>query len=341
MVFFSYIGFDGVTVLAEEVKNPTRDIPLGIIISLLVTTVMYIASAAVLTGMAPWFEIEVDSPLPSTFDAADAPKWATSVLGCATAISSAQLVLVGLFAQPRIFFRMARDGLLARWFGNLHEKTRSPLFGTLFSGIGAGVLALIMDLDELAAMISIGTLMAFSTVCAGVVTLRYRPVVEPDRLPTIEEDPAQQPLTLDNYVASSPLITKRAPAPTNRANWWLLVYVVFCLALALCLRHREFIHEAVLVIVGLLCVVPPVMIFRLPQAPPPATPLQFMCPLVPWLPCLGIFVNIYLLASQEPASYVRVAVWTALGMANYFLYGISHSALNNKNDKTSSVSDAS
>jgi len=325
MVFFSYIGFDGVTVLAEEVKNPTRDIPLGIIISLGVTTLMYIATAVVLTGMVPWFTIEVDSPLPSTFDAVG-PRWSTSVLGCATAISSAQLVLVGLFAQPRIFFRMARDGLLAQFFGRLNERTKSPILGTLFAGIGAGLLALVMELDDLANMISIGTLMAFSTVCAGVVTLRYRPT--PPEPPPSTEEWAQAPLPMAPLAASSPLIPKRHQP--NKAVWWLFAYLLVCLAMAICLRHREMIHEAILVGLGLLCLVPPWMISRLPEAPAPSPPLKFTCPLVPWLPCLGIFVNMYLLASQEPASYIRVSVWTALGMANYFFYGISHSVLNEK-----------
>lgn len=317
-VFFSYIGFDGVTVLAEEVKNPTRDIPLGIIISLAVTTVMYIATAVVLTGMVPWYTMDVDSPLPSTFDAVG-PKWSTLILGCATAISSAQLVLVGLFAQPRIFFRMARDGLLASPFGKLHRG--SPMFGTIFAGIGAGVLALVMELDELADMISIGTLMAFSTVCVGVVALRYQP------RPQVAEQ-IQDVASDEDDVA--PLIASSRPEPRNPTVIWLLLFGALCLALSLCLRHRSLMHISVPIVLALLCLVPPVMISRLPVAESTGPPLNFMCPLVPWLPCLGIFVNMYLLASQEAASYIRVVVWTALGMANYFLYGMWHSTLNKK-----------
>jgi APA family basic amino acid/polyamine antiporter len=263
--------------------------------------------------------MEVDSPLPSTFDAV-APKWSTSVLGCATAISSAQLVLVGLFAQPRIFFRMARDGLLASPFGKLHNG--SPLFGTVFAGVGAGLLSLVMELDDLAAMISIGTLMAFSTVCAGVVTLRYQP--EPELMEEVTDDSVVSPL-LGVAVSNTLLPPARK---RNHAVWWLVLYTVFCLALGLCLRHRDILHVAVPIFLAILCLVPPVMISRLPQPTATGPPLNFMCPLVPWLPCLGIFVNVYLLASQEPASYIRVAVWTTLGMANYFFYGISHSILN-------------
>lgn len=317
IVFFSYIGFDGVTVLAEEVKNPTRDIPLGIIISLTVTTLMYLGTAVVLTGMVPWFTMNEESPLPSTFDAVG-PKWSTAVLGCATAISSAQLVLVGLFAQPRIFYRMARDGLLGSWFGKLHHG--SPIFGTVFAGVAAGLLSLVMNLEDLSNMISIGTLMAFSTVCAGVVTLRY------------QFEPQLRRIPIDDL--GSPLLgvvqeeEENIPTRRNPAVWWLLLYTAFCLGLGLCIRHREHLHFTVLISMAILCLVPPTMISRLPQPSPTGPPLNFMCPLVPWLPCLGIFVNVYLMASLDSSSYIRVAVWTGIGMANYFLYGISHSVLN-------------
>jgi len=295
---------------------------------LTVTTIMYIGTAVVLTGMVPWFLMAVDSPLPSTFDAVG-PKWSTSVLGCATAISSAQLVLVGLFAQPRIFFRMARDGLLASWFGNL--RNGSPIFGTVFAGVGAGLLSLVMELDDLAAMISIGTLMAFSTVCAGVVTLRYQP--EPQLLDIGERTPDDDAVAPLLGVSSSRSVEFR---PRNPAVLWLLIYAVVCLGLGLALRHRDKLHVAVPILLALMCLVPPAFISRLPQPAITGPPLNFMCPLVPWLPCLGIFVNIYLLASQEPASYIRVAVWTTIGMANYFFYGISHSILN-RGDQTDSV----
>jgi amino acid transporter len=173
VVFFSYIGFDSVTTLAEEVKNPKRDLPIGIIATLIISTILYVATTIVVTGMQPWYELQNDqTPLATAFQSVGL-KWASTLISAATVTALTGNTLTSLFGQPRIFYRMAKDGLLFQQFAQLHPKTKAPLWGTIYTGIAAALIAFLIPLGSLANMImisiDIGTLLAFSTsACAGV-----------------------------------------------------------------------------------------------------------------------------------------------------------------------------
>ncbi|MGN6718816.1 MAG: amino acid permease, partial [Candidatus Binatia bacterium] len=172
VVFYAYIGFDSVSTHAEEARNPSRDVPIGIIGSLTLCTVLYIAVAAVLTGMVPYQQIAIDAPLAKAFSRTGLP-WAHALisLGALTGITSVLMVL--MLSQPRIMLAMARDGLLPnRFFGAVHPRFRTPWKSTILTGTVVGVMGALLPLRMLAELVNIGTLLAFVIVCAAVLIMR-------------------------------------------------------------------------------------------------------------------------------------------------------------------------
>lgn len=172
MIFFAYIGFDSISTHAEEAKNPSRDVPLALIASLLVCTVLYIAVAAVITGMVPYDQIDIDAPVSNAFRQVGIG-WAQFVvsLGAITGITSVLLVM--MLSQPRIFLAMARDGLLPKsFFGAVHPKFRTPWKSTILTGAFVAFLGAALPLRLLAELVNIGTLFAFVVVCAAVLIMR-------------------------------------------------------------------------------------------------------------------------------------------------------------------------
>jgi APA family basic amino acid/polyamine antiporter len=177
IIFFAYIGFDAVSTAAEEAEDPQRTVPIGIIASLIVCTVLYIATAAVLTGMVPWRELGVPDPLAVAFARIGAD-WAALLVSFGAVVATTAVLLVFQMGQPRIFFSMARDGLLPPFFARVHPRFRTPYVATILVGVLTGVVAAFEGLAEAADLTSIGTLFAFVLVCLGVIILRRR---EPER----------------------------------------------------------------------------------------------------------------------------------------------------------------
>ena len=171
-IFFAYIGFDSISTHAEEAKNPRRDVPIGIITSLLVCTVLYIAVAAVLTGMVPYDKINIDAPVSNAFAQAGLP-WAQLLISFGAIAGITSVLLVMMLSQPRIFLAMARDGLLPQnVFGAVHEKFRTPWKSTILTGIFVAILGGLLPLRILAELVNIGTLFAFVIVCSSVLIMR-------------------------------------------------------------------------------------------------------------------------------------------------------------------------
>ena len=171
-IFFAYIGFDSVSTHAEEARNPRRDVPIGIITSLILCTILYIAVSAVLTGMVPYDKINIDAPVSNAF-AQVGLTWAQFLisLGALTGITSVLLVL--MLSQPRVMLAMARDRLIPpSFFGAIHEKFRTPWKSTILTGFFVAVLASFLPLRILAELVNIGTLLAFIIVCAAVLIMR-------------------------------------------------------------------------------------------------------------------------------------------------------------------------
>lgn len=294
-VFFSYIGFDSVSTLAGEVKNPARDLPIGIVGTLLTVTGLYVVVALILTGMQPYNLIDQNAPLSSAF-AYVHENWASTVIAFGSVTTITATCLASLIGQPRIFYQMAQDGLMFPVFGRLHKKTGVPMFGTIITGLVSAVIALLLDLNTLLDMISIGTLLAFTVVCGGVIILRY------------QDD---------------------TPGKRHKVPLMVILFFIGCIIFAV--RNRIEIHglnTGESVAVWLAFAVPMVATF-IPFLFLKTTnlPSTFKCPLVPFVPALGILMNVWFIMSLSLGSIYRLLIWTVLGMLIYFGYGIRHSAL--------------
>jgi APA family basic amino acid/polyamine antiporter len=185
IVFFAYIGFDSLSTHAEESRNPSRDVPLGIMISLVLCTVLYIAVAAVVTGMVPYNQLNIDAPVSDAFRQVGLP-WAQLLVSIGAVAGITSVLLVMMLSQPRIFLAMARDGLLPHdFFGAVHERFRTPWKSTILTGVFVATMAALLPLRILADLVNIGTLLAFVIVCAAVLIMRrtHPEVPRPFRAP--------------------------------------------------------------------------------------------------------------------------------------------------------------
>eukprot|EP00026_Physarum_polycephalum_P006320 Phypoly_transcript_06362.p1 GENE.Phypoly_transcript_06362~~Phypoly_transcript_06362.p1 ORF type:complete len:570 (+),score=72.50 Phypoly_transcript_06362:83-1792(+) len=295
IVFFSYIGFDSVTTLAGEVARPGRDLPLGIVGTLSIATVLYVGISLVLTGMVNYKEINAVSPLSSAFDQIGL-RWAAIVVSFGGVTALVAGVLCSLLGQPRIYYQMALDGLLPPKFAQVNNR-QVPVFGTLITAATAGLLAVSFDLAALTAMISIGTLLAFTVVCAGIIVTRCRHPDKDIRDTSWRRYSSVSVMLLVYFLASAGF----SAGIKYKLEWWGLI------------------------ILGSPLVILTIYFMVLPQ---PNIPTTFRCPLVPLLPLLGMLVNTFLIVQLNIDSIYRVIGWTAIGMLIYFGYGIRHSKLN-------------
>lgn len=186
VVFFAYIGFDAVSTVAEETRNPQRDLPIGILASLIVCTLIYVVVSAVFTGLIPYPELvsrlaaEQAEPLTMALQhVAPQAKWATGIVAFGSVVAHTAVLLVFQMGQPRIFFAMARDGLLPPAFTRVHPRFRTPYVTTVATGLVVGILASFANIEEMVDLTNIGTLFAFTLVCVGIPILRFR---DADRL---------------------------------------------------------------------------------------------------------------------------------------------------------------
>ncbi|PRP86621.1 hypothetical protein PROFUN_05100 [Planoprotostelium fungivorum] len=299
VVFFSYIGFDSVSTLAAEVKRPDRDLPIGIMGTLTIVTLFYVAVAIVLTGMVPYMHINPDAPLAAAFAYAHRG-WASTLIAIGSVTTITATTLTSLVGQPRIFFQMANDGLMFPIFAKTNSKG-APVYGTLITGAISGLIALFFNLKILLDMISIGTLLAFTVVCAGVIILRFQPI--------------------------SPSHPNRK---SNRTVYMIIAFFFACLLFA----SRGKVSFPVTdtwnyVLWGVYFL--PVVITFIPlcflKEDPEAPAIAFKTPLVPLIPCIGIFMNVWFIMSLSFDSIIRLLIWTSIGMAIYLFYGIHHSKL--------------
>ena len=178
VIFFAYIGFDAVSTVAEECRNPKRDLPIGILGSLAACTVIYIIVAAVLTGMIPWNQLNTAEPLSVAMRQVH-KDWAAGIVAFGSVVAHTAVLLVFQLGQPRIFFSMSRDGLLPKSFSKVHPRFKTPYVTTILTGLFVAVASSFASLDEMADLCNIGTLSAFIIVCAGIIVLRRRDPLRP------------------------------------------------------------------------------------------------------------------------------------------------------------------
>ncbi|MQM04679.1 hypothetical protein Taro_037481, partial [Colocasia esculenta] len=178
-VFFAYIGFDSVASTAEEVKNPQRDLPWGIGLALSACCLLYMLVSVIIVGLVPYFAMDPDTPISSAF-ASHGMHWAMYIITAGAVLALCATLMGSLLPQPRILMAMSRDGLLPPFFADINKKTQVPVKSTILTGFCAAFLAFFMDVSQLAGMVSVGTLLAFTIVAVSILILRYVP---PDEVP--------------------------------------------------------------------------------------------------------------------------------------------------------------
>jgi APA family basic amino acid/polyamine antiporter len=225
IVFFAYIGFDAISTAAEETINPQRNLPIGILAGLGICTLIYVIVGFVLTGMVPYKELAVADPLSRALELAGF-KTVGWIVALGAAVSMSAVLLVFQYGQPRIFFAMARDGLLPKWAAKIHPRTRIPYTTTLLTGVFVAAWSLIGDAAETYDLTNIGTLFAFMLVSIGVLVLRYK---EPER-----PRPFRVPLVWPVCVLSAAgciFIMQGLPTTAwERFGWWLAIGLVLYVA---------------------------------------------------------------------------------------------------------------
>ncbi|KAI4381601.1 hypothetical protein MLD38_007661 [Melastoma candidum] len=364
-VFFAYIGFDSVASTAEEVKNPQRDLPLGIASALSVCCALYMLVSGVIVGLVPYYSMDPDTPISTAF-ASHGMKWAAYVITAGAVMALCSTLMGSILPQPRILMAMARDGLLPPFFSDINKKTQVPIKSTIATGICAAVLAFFMDVSQLAGMVSVGTLLAFTMVAISVLILRYVP---PDEVPLPSSlqssiasvalryssqdiygnDPGvsvglskgeSRPLLNEKEITFDyPLIVKRVQANFTEKNrrilaGWTIMFTclgAFVLTFAASsLGLPSSLRFSLCGVGGTLLLSGLVVLTSIDQDEGRHSfghSGGFICPLVPLLPIVCILINLYLLINLGAATWARVSVWLMIGVIVYVFYGRNHSSL--------------
>ena len=220
IVFFAYIGFDAISTAAEETRNPQRNLPIGILGGLAVCTVIYIVVGIVATGLVPYEQLRAADPLARALEVAGL-KTAGWIVSLGAVVSLSAVLLVFQYGQPRIFYAMARDGLLPQWAAKVSRRRRVPHITTILTGVVVAVGSLVADENEIYDLTNIGTLSAFAIVCIGVLVLRY---TEPDR-PRPFRVPFVWPVSLGGAAACAYTMYGLPPTAWERFGIWLVLGV--------------------------------------------------------------------------------------------------------------------
>lgn len=228
VVFFAYVGFDAVSTAASEARNPQRTIPIGLIGTVLISTVLYVAIALVITGMVPYKSLDVADPIAKALQVAGGLGWLRTLVDIAAVVGLASTVLVTFYGQTRIFMRMSEDGMLPPAFGRINPRFKTPQFATILCGVVGGIVAGILPISILGELVSIGTLLSFLIVAAGVLYLRRtRPELErPFRVPAA-------PIVCTLAILAALALMATLPTDTwIRLAVWLAIGIVIFFAYA-------------------------------------------------------------------------------------------------------------
>lgn len=346
MAFYSFVGFDCIATLGEEVKNPQRSIPIGIVGSLLVCFLAYFGVASIQTLMWPYWDQSGSAPLPTVFEKVgwSTAKWIISI-GALAGLSTS--LLGGMFPLPRVLYAMANDGLIFKFMAKVHQKFKTPVVATYISGLLAATMAMLFDVHELASMMSIGTLLAYSLVAVSVLILRYRPFKVVLKNETSEDELSDPNMTtevhscslvfenlkLKNYLKQIFNLSK-LPDPTIVSST-LSIYLILIIVLLMigidailnfAMKSLQEKNIGFLIGICLLSILLIISIVALCHQPINREKTNFKVPGMPFTPLLSIFINIYLIMNLSVETWVRFAVWMALGFSIYFGYGLIYSS---------------
>lgn len=294
-VFFAYIGFDAISTTAEECKNPQRDLPRAMIYALIICTILYVIVTLILTGMVNYKELAVGDPLAYVFNKVGV-EWLGGIVAVSAVFAMASVLLVFQIGQPRIWMTMSRDGLLPAVFAKVHPKFRTPSFSTIVTGLFVGVPALLLNMDLVIDLTSIGTLFAFALVCGGILII--------------------DPHGTSDARFKVPYINGQILVPLTLAICGVLVLIYnqdgireFTRALGSYEEGRHYIP--MLVFFGF-CLVLSWVSFRKRLS---------------LLPTLGLLTNLYLMTQLGVNNWLLFFGWLIIGLALYFNYGYKHSKL--------------
>ncbi|XP_075343687.1 high affinity cationic amino acid transporter 1 isoform X2 [Odontesthes bonariensis] len=338
--FYAFVGFDCIATTGEEVKNPQRAIPIGIVSSLLICFVAYFGVSAALTLMMPYYLLDSNSPLPVAFNYVGwgGAKYAVAV-GSLCALSTS--LLGAMSPMPRVIWAMADDGLLFKFMAEISPRTKTPLIATLASGTGAAIMAFLFELKDLVDLMSIGTLLAYTLVAACVLVLRYQPeqptavyqiannldeadmsdgisVPSMDILPGVEERFSFQALLFPGNPEPSTLSGFTVNVCTSVMGMLILTFSILAVQGGIVAWNM-----VALSVIFMVCLLLVFIIWRQPES---KTKLSFKVPLLPFLPVISMFVNVYLMMQLDRGTWIRFSIWMAIGLVIYFCYGIHHSA---------------
>ncbi|XP_066092148.1 cationic amino acid transporter 2 isoform X2 [Saccopteryx bilineata] len=349
--FYAFVGFDCIATTGEEVRNPQKAIPIGIVTSLLVCFMAYFGVSAALTLMMPYYLLDERSPLPVAFEYVGwGPAKYVVAAGSLCALSASLLGCI--FPMPRVIYAMAEDGLLFKCLAQINSKTKTPIIATLSSGAVAAVMAFLFDLKALVDMMSIGTLLAYSLVAACVLILRYQPGLSYEQPKCSEKEAlescagaasesASQVTMLQGQGCRLQTLFSPSALPTQHSASLVSFLVGFLAFLVLglsilttygvkAIAGLEAWSLALLVLFLVLFIAVVVLIWRQPQN---QHKVAFMVPFLPFLPAFSILVNIYLMVQLSAVTWIRFSIWMALGFLIYFTYGIRHSLEGNPRDE--------
>ncbi|XP_050092211.1 cationic amino acid transporter 3-like [Anopheles aquasalis] len=321
--FYGFVGFDCVATTGEEAKNPTRNIPLAIVISLILIFISYFGVSAVLTMALPYYLQDADAPFPHLFDlyAWTAIKWFSS-LGAILSLSTS--LLGSLFPLPRVLYSMASDGVIYKKLQTVHPKTQTPAFATMLSGLFAACMAAFFSLQQLIDMMSIGTLLAYTIVSVSVLVLRY----QTQELMSSTDISVTVPEVLRQFVNGS-----RTKDPTYASSavvkFCVCVFALFVCGICIILVPGEdFVngdYPGVLAGLAIMVVLMVASFVVISLQPTDSAKLTFKVPLVPLLPLISVFSNVYLMFQLDSGTWIRFGIWITVGYFIYFTYGIRHS----------------
>ncbi|KAJ1523702.1 hypothetical protein ONE63_001536 [Megalurothrips usitatus] len=330
--FFGFVGFDGIATTSEEAKNPRRNIPLAIVISLVIVMVTYCSIAVVLTLAQPYYLLDREATFTVVFREMKLPvvMWVVT-MGAVFALSAS---LVGvMFPLPRIMYAMAQDGLIFSVFARVNGRTKTPVIATVVAGSLAAVLALIFDLDQLTEMMSIGTLLAYTVVGLCVLVLRYTSVAA---LANTRRATRPSPRTSGAagilVFAMSECARPAPPLPHDRRASLTRVSSAALLTLALCVLLKvagnDVYTDPMPWLAPLLALLVPliIVVVLLDQQPrTDVSQLSFTVPCLPYLPAVSLFLNLYLMMNLAVDTWIRFAVWMFIGGVLYVGYSLRHS----------------
>ncbi|XP_050433654.1 cationic amino acid transporter 2-like [Adelges cooleyi] len=319
--FYGFIGFDTIATTGDETKNPKRNIPLALIISLISITTVYVSVAIVMTLMWPYYDQDSSAPLPIIYDHLGMPLIKYFISG--GAIFALTTTLIGaIFPLPRILYAMSSDGLLFKILSKVNKTTKTPFISSVICGILSGFLAIIFNLEQLIDMASIGTFQAYTIVCICVLMLRYK-----------DNSESKEPINI-NWRNALKLCCNlsNVKVPNSYTQYFARAFI-FIFVCATCIlsfslmnldtyQSIRYILVATSLISAIVLLLTLLLFSRLPKV---TESIYFKVPCVPLIPCLSIFLNIYLMMVLDYKTWIRFFVWIALGLLIYSFYGINHS----------------